>query len=98
MVNRGGGDSNQAQGLQAGAGAGFVLLGRTAGAADAADARTVRDDRQAAAEQQQPLAPIQADAKQLVVADDAAPLRGREAEAGGGVGLVWRDGDRGKAG
>jgi hypothetical protein len=94
MVREGDEKSVDAQGLQAGAGAGFVLLGRAAGDADATDARAVLDDGQAAAEQDQPLALVQADAQQLVVADDAAPLRRGKAEARGRVGLVDRDVDR----
>src|SRR3990167_10310565 len=94
MLREGDGKSIQAQGLQAGAGTGFVLLGRSAGDPDATDARAVLDDGQAAAEQDQPLALVQADAQQLVVTDDAAPQIGRAAEARGGVGLVDRDVDR----
>jgi len=44
--------------------------------------------------QAQALALVQANAQQLVVTDDAAPLRGGKAEARGGVGLVDRDVDR----
>ena len=72
MVLEGDEKSVEAQGLQTGAGAGLVLLGRAAGDTDAADALAVGHDGQATTEQHQPLGLVQADAQQLVVADHAA--------------------------